>query len=700
MAENYTLSQVRNMAQEPQSYTLDDINAMARQEPAAVQVGREINSIPRQIGLTARYGLEGLADTAQVVTEPIRYLTDRLTGSTGKTVPLGVLARQLADKVGLPAPQDANERVVADATRLMAGVGGMAGAGGAVARLPGMAGRAGEFFAANPTQQLAAAAGAGLAGGASRESGGDALAQSLAALGGGVVGGSIPRAAESVGNAVARTVNRLTPQQMDQQISATLQRSDMDFAQLPETVRASLRNDLARALRAGEELDPQAVRRLADFRLVGATPTRGMVSQNPVQITREMNLAKIGANTADEGLQGLAQVQNQNNSTFIRNLNEQGAARGNIDRAGARVTGSVLGTQADLRAAEQAAWNEARNLPGYRQPIQAGVLSDINRSLDEEGLMPFMNPAISRYMEAFQQGQPFTPQAYRNLQSMLSNELQKGGNEAAAARIARNALERAELRPVTGQFGGGQVVTPGVANAMRAADAAPRQAIDAVNQARQATRAAYAYEDSSPLVRSVLSEGAAADPTRIARRFVIGGTPSEARAVAQQVGEAGRGELRDAIVAHLKDKAINGAADDVGKFSQSAYNKALRDIGQEKLALFFTPQERAQLEALGRVASYAQVQPVGSAVNNSNSGALMLGKGYDGLRRLMSMVPLGESALLNPLRNIEINMRSQQAQNLLPGMVVPQQRPPLVNGLVAPAIATSGLLAGAAYPIQ
>ena len=43
--------------------------------------------------------------------------------------------------------------------------------------------------------------------------------------------------------------------------------------------------------------------------------------------------------------------------------------------------------------------------------------------------MPFMNPTISRYMEAFQTGQPFTPQDYRNLQSMLSREIFDGRNE-------------------------------------------------------------------------------------------------------------------------------------------------------------------------------------------------------------------------------------------------------------------------------
>ena len=69
--------------------------------PASVQAGKELNSIPRQIGLTARYGLEGLADSAQILTEPLRYLTDSITPNRKdgqpKSLPLGVMASRAAD---------------------------------------------------------------------------------------------------------------------------------------------------------------------------------------------------------------------------------------------------------------------------------------------------------------------------------------------------------------------------------------------------------------------------------------------------------------------------------------------------------------------------------------------------------------------------------------------------------------------------
>lgn len=687
--------------------------------PAVVQAGTALNNatggfmnlvqdVPRQLGLTARYGIEGLGQAFQVGSEPIRYVTDRLLGLTGKTAPAGVLASRFADNLGLPSPKNETERVVADATRLMAGAGGTAGL---ASRLGGAATQALQFtgstpvaqsitqktaqaLAANPGQQVGAALGSGLAGGSAREAGGDELQQGLAALAGGVVGGvALPAAGDAVSRAIGaaknfakRQVAPVTPQQLDATISMTLERAGYDYSQIPDNVRRTLRADVEQALRTGESLDPVALSRLADFRRVGATPTRGMISQDPVQITKEMNLAKTGANTGDDGLQGLARVQNRNNSTFISNLNDQGAARGDINRAGQTVTDTIAMRRADLRASENAAWDAARNSPGYRQPVSASVISDINRALGESDMMPFMDPKISRYMEAFLDGQqPFTPAAYRNLQSMLSNEMQKGGNEAAAAGIARRVLENSELRPITNPRGidfGNAVVTPQTAARLRAFDAQPSEAIDAVNQARRATRAAYAYEESSPLVRSVLSDGAASDPARIANRFVIGGTPSEAATLARELGPENSAPIRDAIVAHLKKMSLNGSADEVGKFSQSEYNKALNAIGPQKLALFFTPEEITQLRSLGRVASLAMNQPVGSAVNNSNSGTYIAGKVIDALAGLAAVGnatplvgPWVTQPLTNGVRNLNIAIQTRAAENVAPGLLS-RYRPP------------------------
>lgn len=700
----------------------DAIHAMRSTEaakPASVQAGGALNSIPRQLGLTARYGIEGLANTAQVFTEPLRYVTDMFTPDrhqklsdlvTGdkappKSTPLGVQATKFADWVGLPSPQGADERVIGDATRLGFGTLGPMALGKAGGQVSKLAQESPKYiddllaamktlpssFSSNAAQQVSSAVGAGLAGGASREAGGSAVWQALASLAGGVGGGMAPAGGNALWAAGRNLLGpKISNQQLDIKISEILGQTGVDYSQVPEKVRQSLRAELGSALQSNKEISPAALSRLVDFKLTGTTPTRGMLSQDPVQITREMNLAKMAANSGDESLHGLPLLQNQNNSKLVSNLNDLGANRGDLLRAGERVNSSILGTQAGLRSAEQSAWDAAKGLPGYRQPIDAGVLSDVNRALDEQGMMGFLSPEISRYMAAFQGGQqPFTPQAYKNLMSMLATEKSVGGNPAAAARIASDTLLRGELRPAGFANAGNMPVTQGMAAGMRSADGAATDAIEAVNRARTATRQAYDYEDLNPLVRSVLADSRTSDPQRIAQSYIIGGTANEAADIIQQVGPQNIGVIKDAVVNHLKDKALNGASDEVGKFSQSAFNKALNAIGERKLALLFTPEELTALRANARVASLMQVQPIGSAVNNSNSGALLLGRGMDILNKLPIAGPMVGPAL----KNIQISYGNRQAQQVLPGLLAMQEKAPMGQALMLPGFAVGGLLA-------
>jgi len=160
-----------------------------------------------------------------------------------------------------------------------------------------------------------------------------------------------------------------------------------------------------------------------------------------------------------------------------------------------------------------------------------------------------------------------------------------------------------------------------------------QESINAFNEARNAARQRFGWQESARPIEAALN---GAQPDKFVANFVIRGSVADASAVARN---APTEEVKNAILAHLKEKSLGGAADEVGKFSQSAYNKALNQIGDRKLALFFTPEEVNQLRTVGRVASYMQNQPVGSAVNNSNSGALLLGKGLDVLNSIPVIGP-------------------------------------------------------------
>ena len=686
-----------------------------RQRPAAAEAGQAINSIPRQIGLTARYGIEGLANSAQLITEPIRAITDRLTGSTGKTLPLGALATQGLDALGVPKPETANERVIGDASRLVAGTGGLGAAAKGVAGLrqaPQLVRDAAEFLSSNMGAQTTGAAGAGLAQGASREAGGSPAMQTGAALLGTVAGGlgasGVNAAAEAVSSSGKRLLSRLTPQQMDQRISAVLQRADVDYSALPNAVRTSLRGDLENALRAGQELDPRAVARLADLRSVGATPTRGMVTLDPVQITREQNLAKIGANSADGTLQGLPRVQNSNNAAFINTLDNAGAVNGNAFNAGASTIGGISGRDASLREGVNQLYEAARNMPGGTIPLDRKTMVDnIYGALARDNKMAFLPENVDNYLRQFSAGVvraggqdhavPFDANALDNLLTTIATA-QRGatdGNVRAALSSVRNAINQTPITPVKNTFGGNQMVTEQGAQFLRGQDAQAGEFMGALNDARRAAAQRFGWQESAAPIEAALN---GAQPDKFVQRFIINGSLHDAEAIAQNAPVE---PIKNAILAHLKDKALSDATSEVGKFSQAGFNKALKALDERKLALFFSPEEIGQLQALGRASSYAQVQPAGSAVNNSSSGALLLGKGYDALMGLANKVPGLGPLVVPPIRNIEIALRNQQAQNVGPALLAAQQaaqQRSLPQNLLLPALVLSGGLSPAASP--
>jgi len=671
-------------------------------KPQSVQAGGVLNDVGRQLGLTARYGMEGLANTAQIATEPVRYATDRLTGNVGKSKPLGAIATGVADWMGLPKPQGANERVIGDATRLLAGSGGTLGLANAAAKVPGMIGAAGAAMSQAPVSQLASATGSGLAGGASREAGGSNTQQVMSAVLGGLGGFGAASAAGSLATKATQLKNSLmTPLQMDGKISGILQKAGVDYSKVPEKIRQTMRAELADALKANKELNPTAVARLLDFKANNLTPTRGMVSLDPVQITREQNLAKMAANSSDDQLHGLPRIQNRNNAQLITNMNEAGANSGSMMGAGNQSIGAIQSKDAALQGGVNAAYDAARAMPGGNVPLdRTAVVSGIYGALSKENKLAFLPENISNMLDTISKGVikingqehhvPFDANALDNLMTTIATA-QRGtsdGNVKAALSIARKAIDSAGLSPVKNTFGGNQLVTARGAETLRAADASAGEFMGALNTARKTAAQRFGWQESGRPIEAALN---GAQPDNFIKQFVIGGTLKDAKDLA---ANAPIEPVKNAIVNYLKNKALNGASDEVGKFSQSAFNKELKALAESgKLELFFSKPEIDQLMSMGRAASYMQVQPVGSAVNNSSSGALMLGKGLDWINSAAKKIPGGQTFVADPLRNIEISLNQRQAQNVLPGLLEGHPNQSLLGSFVTPSIAMGGLLA-------
>jgi hypothetical protein len=662
-------------------------------KPAAVKAGEAINSIPRQLGLTARYGLQGLAKVSEIATEPIRRLvTDPLLGV--KTRPLSQQAASFADLVGLPSPQGANERVIGDAAEMVAGAGGLGGVGRLAQAAPGLVGKAGEMLASNLPQQLAAATGAGLAGGSAREAGAGPGMQAAAALVGGV---ATPLAANSLLNAGRRVAGSaramLAPQvvqnEVDQQINLVLRQQGIDWAQIPERIKQPMRAEVSRALATGEDLNPAALRRLLDFQTVGATPTRGMLTQDPVQITREMNLAKTGANSTDIGLQRLPQLQNQNTATLLRNLDEAGA-QGAPDAlaTGERIIDSLNRNASAARGNINNLYSSARDTAGRSAPLDSqAFVRRAGALLDDNNVGSFLPPDIRNRLNAISEGRPgfeLTVDAAEQLKTSIGN-IQRGstnGNERRALGLVRQALDEAPLRSAPTVNPGNLPAVPGTVPTSPAV--LGEQSINAFNQARSANRAFMQRVEQTPAMQAAID---GAQPDRFVQQFILGqGRDASVAAVNRLRQEIGTDTqtleaVKQNIVSHLRNAATNGT-EDVTKFSPAAYNKALNAIGERKLELFFNAEELRRLQAVGRVGTLMTAQPTGAAVNNSNSGALLLGRGLDMLDSVAGRLPLG---LDTTIQGVLRGTQQGRALSVPRSLLMPEEPVPMLNRLSAPA---------------
>jgi hypothetical protein len=133
-----------------------DPRYLGQQNVAQAPVRQNTDSVARQVGLTARYGMEGLGQVADIVGSPLNMLINRATGSQ-----LGTPSQSMsnfATMLGLPQPQTGFERGIANVTRAVAGIPAMGGAGGLLQQAPNLTAQVvGRGLAAQPIAQAAGA---------------------------------------------------------------------------------------------------------------------------------------------------------------------------------------------------------------------------------------------------------------------------------------------------------------------------------------------------------------------------------------------------------------------------------------------------------------------------------------------------------------------------------------------------------------
>jgi hypothetical protein len=656
---------------------------LAAAPAASVQAGRGLMEIPRQIGLTTRYGIEGLGQVAEIGTEPIR--TGLQAVGLPRMAPTGQVAARFADAIGLPSPETADERTVGTATRLVAGAGGMAGAASKAAQTATGAARAVyQALATAPGQQAVGAGAAGLAGGSVREAGGSDGMQFAAALAAGLSAPLLMMGGAASVDAAGRAVRsmRADPQQITLTLKTELAKQGIQWDDIGSKVRAQLVEDARKAVNTGQPLKPEALARLVDYRRIGATPLLGDITQDPVLLTQQRNLAKTLANSETRiGGADLPMIQNANAQRVLSTLDN--AATSPLDEiaTGQGIIDSVKRTDASLTAGKSALYKNATEASG--RDVELGRGAFVNRAFEnlaKSNKLAFLPDDVGNMLDQISLGTvkrggqaydvPFDVNTIDALETVLASASRgaKDGNAKAAVAQVRNALDQVDFQPSNKTvFGGNALATPGQAAAMRAADAGPADAMAKFRTAREAARQQFQWAESSKFIEDALGGVA---PDKFVQRHVIGAPTQELAKLKTQIKSDP--ELMNATRRQLVDYIMKrGSADPkLTTFSGKGLEDGLKAVGDRKLALFFTEPEIADLKAAVNVARLSQSQPIGSAVNNSNSGAMVMGKVGDMLGKTTGVPMLGP-LVTQPLQTATIGLEANAMRNLSRGLVGP-----------------------------
>lgn len=524
------------------------------------------HQVARQAGLAVRAGIEGLGALPAMVGDAAFSLSNLVQRALGieDLPPPGRTTRALSNvltRLGLPEAENPTERVVQDATKAMAGVGGIAGVAGRLPAVSESARQVLQQLSGNVPGQVASAAAGGAASGMAREADMPAPVQ----FGAGIVGGMVPRA--------------VAPKFFSQ------------FDQPSTTFQT------------------QAERNIDTFRAAGTMPSAGQAT--------ESNFFRALENLASRfpGGQGVIQRFRENQQNQLGQSTQTG---GSAERAGRAIESGLRGDGgfiARTRAIRERLYDKLDDFLPSNQKIETTntqrVLADLNADIPGAPALSqlFKNSRIVGIEEALQKdlaqgtqtGNPVTP----NQIAMLLDQ--------GAKRLPYEAIKK--LRTIVGeQMDNASIVSDVPRSKWKALYAALSEDLGEAAR-RNGKEATQAWERANNYNRAVMSRveqvldrvlGTNRNPEDIFRA-VSPTNPDQMttiRTVMRSLRPEERQIVSDAIIARL-GRATPGRQDDVGSvFSSETFLTNYSKISpQAREVLFPTESQRRAVEAIAKAAS-------------------------------------------------------------------------------------------------
>jgi len=275
----------------------------APQEPSGLQqFGSEVG---RQIGLTGRGAIEGVTGLAGLVIDPVTRLANMALPASVQIPTMQQATAEVLNTAGFPQPRDAVERVVNQALQGMAGGGGMAATGRALAGAASpVTAQVGQMLATAPGLQIASGGTAMAGGEIAKESGAGTVGQIAASL----AGAAVPFSPQ-----IARSIAQQTAQAVAPKGAGILKSAEPTIGESVESIGATIKEKVApkstEEISATLKTDPANVD-VVKYKLSGAQVLPDKLAANVLkQGWKDGAVASIKAST-DNDKRAMTQMLN------------------------------------------------------------------------------------------------------------------------------------------------------------------------------------------------------------------------------------------------------------------------------------------------------------------------------------------------------------------------------------------------------
>ena len=594
----------------------------------------ELDAAVRAAGLDTRAVLEGLASLPLAVADAGRHgvntlghINHAITGQEDfEYLPKSYQQtfNEGLTELGLPQPETDGEHLVSAITRGGASAAGGIGAGQLLQKSSTTAARGiGDTLVTSPSAQTVAGASGGGAGELARQAGAGPEVQLAASLAAGIAGGVGARSLDAptpqtsfppgtATNAADAAALRETGEQAESIAQAGAEKIGLNWSSLDDNIKNQILKISERATAAGSDLPPEALARAAVYESLGIKPTRALITRSFDDALSEQNLL-----TENEG-HALRNIYAQNNQAIrsqLQTLKPDDTDAIDLPSFGQQFRAPIVeGGQSAQKSANQA-YEQATAVEGSKptnitrlndflhenagtldnRPATSGLVDDLKKM----GLM-------QSELRSAESGVPKTNFSLKNLASARAavNEAWATAKNTGDARAANRLSEMRKIMDEMEAEAGGELY-----NAYR----------------KLRIKKGEMYEDN-PLIDKLLSDQkgyygtAAIEDSQVFDKAVLDSSPEQFRKVWPLLTGNAKSLTRAQVAKYIEDKTFsNMATNEQGDVVASAakLNKALNDIGPEKLQTVFGKEKAEALNRLNTAVREISSPPRGTVPQGS-----------------------------------------------------------------------------------